>query len=188
MCITDAQQSGDDFLPAFRNPRRVAFSIKHQSSGGFALEGNKLEKQTEAKIQLQHFESTVSEYAFVSAELKLLYDQRDRALFTILKYMEQENAKFLRTPTHDVVIPLKRKYLPEKFQSVMGEYLSPEQFGEAFIPEHTETVTVKAKVNGNVVKKWWDMGDEMVEKLMLTLDPAQKREITLKPIKKEIGM
>jgi len=102
--------------------------------------------------------------------------------------MEQENAKFLRTPTHDVVIPLKRKYLPEKFQSVMGEYLSPEQFEEAFIPEHTETVTVKAKVNGNVVKKWWDMGDEMVEKLMLTLDPAQKREITLKPIKKEIGM
>jgi hypothetical protein len=139
----------------------------------------------EDKIQLQQFENTVSEYAFVLGELKQLYDQRDRALFIILKYMEQENAKFLRTSTHDVTIPLKRKYLPEKFQSVMGEYLSPEQFDEAFTPEHTEAVTVKAKVNGNVVKKMWDMGTEMVEKLTSTLDPAQKREITLKSIKKE---
>jgi hypothetical protein len=139
----------------------------------------------EGEIKLQQFENTVSEYAFVLGELKQLYDQRERAMYIIFKYMEQENAKFLRTPTHEVRVTVKRKYLPEKFQSEMGEDLLPELFDKAFTPEHTETVTVKAKVNGNAVKKMWDMGDEMVKKLTSTLDPTQKPEITLKPIKKE---
>ena len=141
----------------------------------------------EDKIPLEDFEKAVSDYASALAELKELYEKRDRASFTILKYMEQENAKFLSTSTHNVTIPLNRKYLPEKFQSVMGEYLPPEQFEKAFTPEHTKTVTVKAKVNGNAVKKMWDMGDEMVEKLEQTLEPS-KREFKIEKRKEEIAI
>ena len=99
-----------------------------------------------------------------------LMEANDQTLF--------ENARF------KVRIPVKREYDVNKFKAVMGEELSPEQFNEVYSEAHEITSQVPASVNGNAVKKMWDMGDEMVEKLEQTL-VGKKRKLTIEKRKEE---
>ncbi len=116
---------------------------------------------------------SVKQYAQVVDALKTLYDERDRLLHEIWTHMEANGQALLETPTHTVRIPSNRKYDPHKFQSVMGEVLSPDVFDQVFEPEHEVTKTVPAKVNGTKARRLWQMGNEVTTALEATLLPAK---------------
>ena len=132
----------------------------------------------------KELEAAIEKYSVVNQMIKDLYQEKDKLLALIYTHMEVNGAKRLETETHSVVIPTKRSYDPQKFVAVFGESMSPSKLQQYVTPEHEEVKVVPARVNGQKVKKMWDMGDEVVAKLQKTLIPP-KPEIKVTTKKKK---
>ena len=122
--------------------------------------------------RLHNLKETMKEMREAAGKLELEiiqeFEANDQSLF--------ENTKFKAR------IPVKREYDAQRFVSIMGEILSPEQLDEVYSPAHTIEKQVPASVNGVKAKKLWDMG--MGEKLEQTLLP-NKRSLKIEQKTKE---
>tara|TARA_S200002703_G_scaffold64735_1_gene55997 strand:- start:563 stop:970 length:408 start_codon:yes stop_codon:yes gene_type:complete len=122
--------------------------------------------------RLHNLKETMKEMREAAGKLELEiiqeFEANDQSLF--------EDTKFKAR------IPVKREYDAQRFVSIMGEILSPEQLDEVYSPAHTIEKQVPASVNGVKAKKLWDMG--MGEKLEQTLLP-NKRSLKIEQKTKE---
>ena len=114
--------------------------------------------------------------------LKEIRNETGNLELEIIQLMEANDQSLFEDTKFKARIPVKREYDAQRFVSVMGEILSPEQLDEVYSPAHTIEKQVPASVNGVKVKKLWDMG--MREQLKQTLLP-NKRQLKIEAKKME---
>lgn len=88
---------------------------------------------------------------------------------------EIRNARVLYAGNKKCTITYSRKYDVDKLlanfadDEVMGALLD-----KAYKPAREKTVKVPHSVDGNEMKQWWDMGEDVVAKLQTCLLPSYK--------------
>jgi hypothetical protein len=113
---------------------------------------------------------------------KEIRDEAGRLELAIIQLMEANDQVLFEDTRFKARIPVKREYDVNRFVSIMGEILTPEQMNEVYSPAHEITKEVAASVNGVKAKKLWDMG--MGEQLEQTLLP-NKRQLKIEQRKTE---
>jgi len=114
--------------------------------------------------------------------LKETRDAAGRLEMEIIQEFEANGQTLFEDAQFKARIPVKREYDVQRFVSIMGEILTPEQMREVYSPAHVVEKEVPASVNGVKAKKLWDMG--MGEKLEQTLLP-NKRQLRIEKRKEE---
>jgi hypothetical protein len=105
--------------------------------------------------------------------MKEIRNETGKLELEIIQLMEANDQSLFEDTKFKARIPVKREYDAQRFASIMGEILSPEQLDEVYSPAHTIEKQVPASVNGVKAKKLWDMG--MGEKLEQTLLPNKRQ-------------
>jgi hypothetical protein len=114
--------------------------------------------------------------------VKEMRDAAGKLELEIIQEFEANDQVLFEDTRFKARIPVKREYDVNRFVSIMGEILTPEQMNEVYSPSHEITKEVAASVNGVKAKKLWDMG--MGEKLEQTLLP-NKRQLKIEQRKTE---
>jgi ribosome maturation protein Sdo1 len=114
--------------------------------------------------------------------VKEMRDAAGRLELEIIQLMEANGQALFEDTRFKVRIPVKREYDANRFLSIMGEVLTPEQMNEVYSPAHEITKEVPATVNGTKAKRLWDMG--MGGKLEQTLLP-NRRQLKIEARNKE---
>ena len=108
-------------------------------------------------------------------QLDFYKQQYDTVKSQIETIAEIKGARVLFTGNKKCTITYTRKYDVDKLlanfadDEVMGELLD-----KAYKPAREKTVKVPHSVDGHEMKKWWDMGDDVVTKLQTCLLPSYK--------------
>lgn len=113
---------------------------------------------------------------------KEIRDEAGRLELAIIQLMEANDQTLFEDPRFKARIPVKREYDVNRFVSIMGEILTPEQMNEVYSPAHEITKEVAATVNGTKAKKLWDQG--FAKPLEQTLLP-NKRQLKIEQRKTE---
>jgi regulator of replication initiation timing len=105
--------------------------------------------------------------------MKEIRNETGKLELEIIQLMQANDQSLFEDTKFKARIPVKREYDAQRFVSIMGEILSPEQLDEVYSPAHTIEKQVPASANGVKAKKLWDMG--MAEKLKQTLLPNKRQ-------------
>tara|TARA_R110000765_G_scaffold316568_1_gene408951 strand:- start:125 stop:532 length:408 start_codon:yes stop_codon:yes gene_type:complete len=114
--------------------------------------------------------------------VKEMRDAAGKLELEIIKEFEANGQSAFEDTRLKARIPVKREYDVNKFVSVMGEVLSPEQMNEVYSPAHMIEKEVPASVNGVKAKALWDQG--FTKQLEQTLLP-NRRQLKIEKRKEE---
>jgi hypothetical protein len=105
--------------------------------------------------------------------MKEIRNETGKLELEIIQLMEANDQSLFEDTKFKARIPVKREYDAQRFVSIMGEILSPEQLDEVYSPAHTIEKQVPASVNGVRAKSLWDQGFQ--KQLEQTLLPNKRQ-------------